>query len=63
MMESKGSLTYRGIRRLLGELGLTAVWEQLSAYYLWRRFSLFMDQRLFRVVFYMELCKNILSTN
>lgn len=46
-MEPKGSLTYRGIRRLLGELGLTAVWEQLSAYYLWRCFPLPADRRLF----------------
>ena len=34
---------------MLGELGLTKVWEQASAYYLWHAFPL-KDQRLFQVV-------------
>ena len=45
----KGSVIYRGLRRLLGELGLTKIWEQGSSYYLWHAFPL-KDPRLFQVV-------------
>lgn len=50
-MTPKGSLPYRAIRRLLGEVSLTKIWEYLSAYYLWHAFPLNgKSLRLFQIV-------------
>ena len=47
----KGSLSYRAIRRLLGEIELIKAWEYLSSYYLWHAFPLDgRDHRLFQIV-------------
>lgn len=49
--QPKGSITYRVLRRVLGEVGLTKVWEHISSFYLWNAFPLNgKDPRLFQVV-------------